>query len=170
MRPATAGAPVIDPCGEAAAGDGAALFRALSDLRRLVRRTIRRDFPLAPLSPSQAELLDLVDRRPGIGVRDAAETLRLAPNTISTLVRTLTDAGLLARDRDETDARAVRLRVTRNARRRIAAWQQCSARALDDALGNLTDDDRRRIVDALPALARLAQQLKAADPEPRVRP
>jgi DNA-binding MarR family transcriptional regulator len=170
VAPDTVAPPELTPESESLTGDGALLFRALSDLRRLLRRTIRRDFPVAPLSPSQAELLDLVDRRPGIGVREAAETLRLAPNTISTLVRSLTDAGLLARERDETDARAVRLRVTRSARRRIVAWQQCSASALDDALTSLTADDRRRIVDALPALGRLAHRLEASDPEARARP
>jgi DNA-binding MarR family transcriptional regulator len=107
-----------------------------------------------------------VGRQPGIGVREAADSLRLAPNTVSTMVRSLRDAGLLARDRDESDARAVRLRVTGSARRRIAAWQQCSARVLDDALADLAVEDRRRIVDALPALARLAQHLEAASDRP----
>jgi DNA-binding MarR family transcriptional regulator len=139
---------------------GATLFRVVSDLRRVLRRTILRGLPFAPLSPSQGELLHLVDSQPGIGVREAAETLRLAPNTISTLVGGLTEAGLLARDRDRHDARAVRLRVTGKARQRIDAWSHCSAQVLDRALVDMDPDDRRHIIKALPALKRLAQSLE----------
>jgi DNA-binding MarR family transcriptional regulator len=57
------------------------------------------------------------------------------------LVGGLTEAGLLARDRDRHDARAVRLRVTGTARQRIDAW-------------------RHQIIKALPALTRLAQSLE----------
>ncbi|MBV8950092.1 MAG: winged helix-turn-helix transcriptional regulator [Actinobacteria bacterium] len=139
----------------AAPTPGATLYRAVSDLRRVLRRTILRGVPFAPLSPSQAELLHLVDAQPGIGVRDAAESLRLAPNTVSTLVGNLTDAGLLARERDANDARAVCLHVTGKARRRITAFNDSSARVLDAALAELNADDRRRILAALPALERL---------------
>lgn len=141
---------------------GANLFRALSDLRRVLRRTILRGMPFAPLSPSQAELLHLVDSQPEIGVREAAEVLHLAPNTVSTLVRGLTDAGLLARERDTKDARAVRLRVTGKARRRISAFRDSSAHVLDSALAELDAHDRDRIVAALPALERLRAVLERA--------
>jgi DNA-binding MarR family transcriptional regulator len=138
------------------------VFRVVSDLRRVLRRTILRGLPFAPVSPSQAELLHLVAEQPGIGVRDAAEVLRLAPNTISTLVGGLTEAGLLARERDPHDARAARLRVTNKARRRIVAFNDSSARVVDRALAELPSDDRRRIVAALPALERLCAVLERA--------
>ncbi len=145
---------------EAGPTPGAGLFRALSDLRRVLRRTILRGVPFAPLSPSQAELLHLVDSQPGIGVREAAHTLRLAPNTVSTLVGSLTDAGLLARERDAQDARAVCLHVTSKARRRIRAFRDSSARVLDTALAELDAADRDRIIAALPALERLRAVLE----------
>lgn len=143
-----------------ASASGAALFRVVSDLRRVLRRRILRGLPVTPLSPSQAELLHLVAGQPGIGVREAAEILRLAPNTVSTLVGNLTDAGLLARERDPDDARAVCLHVTSKAHQRIAAFQDSSARVLDAALSQLHPDERRRIIAALPALERLGAVLE----------
>ena len=43
---------------------------------------------------------------------DAAAELGVAPNTVSTLVRQLADAGVLERVRDSADGRVVRLRLT----------------------------------------------------------
>src|SRR5262249_62385879 len=103
--------------------DAGRLAKAVSDLRRISRRSIRHDWPYSLLSPSQVELLRTVLDRPGIGVREAAEYLNLAPNTVSTLVGSLTDAGLLTRARDERDGRAARLEVTPAASRRRAAWR-----------------------------------------------
>jgi DNA-binding MarR family transcriptional regulator len=131
------------------------LAKAVSDLRRITRRTIRSDWPYAPLSPSQVELLRTVVDNPGIGVREAADHLRLAPNTVSTLVGTLTDAGLVTRTRDERDGRAARLEATPAASRRRAAWRDRRAHLIGTALNNLEPVDREAIDRAIPALERL---------------
>jgi DNA-binding MarR family transcriptional regulator len=135
------------------------LAKAVSDLRRITRRTIRHDWPYSPLSPSQVELLRAVLDRPGIGVREAAEYLNLAPNTVSTLVGNLTDAGLLTRERDERDGRAARLEVTPAASRRRAAWRDRRAHVIGVALRDLEPVDRETITRAIPALERLTWQL-----------
>jgi DNA-binding MarR family transcriptional regulator len=135
------------------------LAKAVSDLRRITRRTIRNDWPYAPMSPSQVELLRTVVDNPGIGVREAADHLRLAPNTVSTLVGSLTDAGLLTRTRDERDGRAARLEATPAASRRRAAWRDRRAHLMATALDDLEPVDREAIARAIPALERLAWQL-----------
>lgn len=131
------------------------LAKAVSDLRRVTRRSIRDDWPFDPLSPSQVELLRTVVDHPGIGVREAADHLRLAPNTVSTLVGTLTDAGLVTRTRDERDGRAARLEATPAASRRRAAWRDRRAHVMGNALNDLEPVDREAIDRAIPALERL---------------
>ena len=74
-----------------------ALLNAIGIVRRTVRRAARRPGEQEPLPPAQSELLRLAADRPGITVADAAQELRLAPNTVSTLVGRLTAAGLLDR-------------------------------------------------------------------------
>ena len=151
-------APSLEPPA-AITDDADRLAKAVSDLRRITRRTIRHDWPYSPLSPSQVELLRAVVDHPGIGVRDAAEYLNLAPNTVSTLVGSLTDAGLLTRERDERDGRAARLEVTAAASRRRAAWRDRRAHVIGAALGELEPVDREAITRAIPALERLTWQL-----------
>ena len=136
------------------------LATAVSDFRRIARRTIRADWPYDPLSPAQLDVLRTVLDNPGVGVREAAAQLRLAPNTVSTLVGTLTDAGLVRRTRDERDGRACRLQVTPAARRRLAAWRDLRARVIGAALHDLEPVDREAIARAIPALERLTWLLE----------
>jgi len=75
------------------------LLGATSAIRRIARRAARLVWQDEPLPPAQSELLRLVAAQPGLSVADAAHELRLAPNTVSTLVGRLTAAGLLGRAR-----------------------------------------------------------------------
>ena len=101
----------------------------LGELHRLVRRRSTARAGRDPLPEAQVELLLLVRETPGISGKEVAQRLGTAPNTVSTLVRDLTDAGLLARDRDPADRRVVRLRVTEAAHRRMADYETAPRRA-----------------------------------------
>jgi DNA-binding MarR family transcriptional regulator len=132
------------------------LIEILGRIRRGVRRQVRRDWPYSPLTESEVELLRLLVYRPGTRVGEAAEALGLVPNTVSTLVGRLGDAGLVVRRPDPTDARAARLELSPAARRRIADRRDRSRQVVDGAMVDLDDEDRRAIEAALPALRRLS--------------
>jgi DNA-binding MarR family transcriptional regulator len=85
--------------------------------------------------------------------------LRLAPNTISTLVGELTAAGLLVRRIDTTDRRVARLELAPPLERKIDDWRDRRATALGAAIEQLSDTERRRVELVLPVLARLANAL-----------
>ena len=117
--------------GTATAGGGddraAELLAAISAVRRTARRAVRQRWHAEPLPMAQGELLRLVAAQPGISVAEAAGELRLAPNTVSTLVGRLVTDGLLARGRVVADGRAVRLSVTAKARQRLASYRDLRA-------------------------------------------
>jgi DNA-binding MarR family transcriptional regulator len=137
----------------------AELLDAISGIRRMARRVVRQAWHDEPLPPAQGELLRLTAAKPGITVAEAAHELRLAPNTVSTLVGRLTDAGLLSRVRDEADGRSVRLAATPAARRRLAEYRDLRTELTGRALDQLASADREAIAAAVPALLRLAEQL-----------
>jgi DNA-binding MarR family transcriptional regulator len=146
-------------------GDGgsqrlaAEVLGAIGVIRRVARRAVRSAWDAEPLPPAQSELLRLAAARPGISVAEAAHELRLAPNTVSTLVGKLTAAGLLGRNRASSDGRSVRLTLTDQATRRIAEWRDLRAELAGRALDRLTPADRQALADAVPALLRFAAQL-----------
>lgn len=135
------------------------LAEVVHRIRRLIRHRLRAEWGASPLPEAQLEVLRLLRSRPGLRVQEAADALGVAPNTISTLVRQLEAAGLLERSGDEEDGRVTRLRLAPAAEERIARWHDARQALVAVTLASLSDEDRRRIQDALPALGRLAQAL-----------
>ena len=136
------------------------LLAAVSAVRRLARRAARAATPDNPLPPAGGELLRLVARRPGIGVAEAAAELRLAPNSVSTMVSKLAESGLLNRGRGVSDGRSVRLTVTEAGTARLARWSDLRTDLTSRALETLSPADRQALVAAIPALLRLAEQME----------
>jgi DNA-binding MarR family transcriptional regulator len=137
----------------------AEFLELMATLRRELRRATAQPWPGRSLTGAQLELLRVVRREPGVSVNQAAETLRLAPNTISALVGQLVEAGLVRRARDERDRRVARLDLSAAARRTLEAWRDERALTLRRALGRLDSDDRDALEDALGPMARLAAVL-----------
>jgi DNA-binding MarR family transcriptional regulator len=145
---------------EAAKTEAAELLAALGAIRRLARRAVRSSADAGALPPARSELLRLAARRPGISVAEAAQELRLAPNSVSTMVSRLTADGLLTRGRVAADGRAVRLTVTDKGAARVGQWRDIRAEVAGHALERLPAADRRAIVAAVPALTRLAEEME----------
>ncbi len=111
------------------------LIAAVGDLKRSLRRRAGPPWPdLASLSGSQVELLRLIRRRPDLTVAAAAAELRLAANTVSTLVGQLTGVGLIRRTPDPEDRRIARLRLTPDADRALQLWGDRRTAAVAAAL------------------------------------
>lgn len=130
-------------------------------LRRTIRRGLRQVSETEPLPPTQSELLRLAESRPGITVADAAQEMRLAPNTVSALVSQLTAAGLLRRSRGGTDGRTALLTITARTRKRLAERRDLRAELVARALSRLSPADRRALAAAVTVLHRLAEGVEA---------
>lgn len=129
-------------------------------LRRLLRRLLRPHMTAWPdMRGAQIELLRVVHRRPGIGVAAAARELQLAGNSVSTLVNQLVDLGMLVRETDPADRRAIRLQLTDAARKRLAEWRRIRTDLVASGMDALPVADRKAIQRALPALHALLDQL-----------
>jgi DNA-binding MarR family transcriptional regulator len=106
----------------------------------------------AGLTPQRQLLLLMIKGAPDGSERatitELAERLQLAQNTVTDLVARAEAVGLVEREPSETDGRVVRLRLTREGDRRLAA----TVSALQE--------DRRHLVDVL------SQQHEDRDPQP----
>lgn len=136
------------------------LMRITAGLRRLARRRLTATLPDPRLTEAQRELLLVVEGQPNIGVAAAARMLHLADNSVSTLVNTLIAAGMLRRESDPADGRAVRLALTDVARERLACWRTARATLIGRSLARAGAADRAAIEAALPALRRLLDAVR----------
>lgn len=134
------------------------LFGTVGRFRRTIRRAAGASF--VGLTESQAELLRLVARQPGISVSAAAAELGLAANTASTLVSKLSSEGLLMRTPDPDDRRVGRLELTAPAQKLADASRAARRAALAEALDELDEDDTRALADGLRVLAKLTTTLR----------
>lgn len=133
--------------------------RLIGPLRRAILRT-RRTADLPDLPEAQIELLRALAEAGPLSPRQAADRLRLAPSTVSNLVRTMTTAGLVEREPSTTDLRTVRLTASPTALEMLDTYDRTSTAALHRALANLTPNSREAIEHALPALAELLTVLE----------
>lgn len=138
------------------------LVHATGGLRRAARRGVGSAWPGGQLTNAQVELVRVVRRAPGISVAQAAERLGLAANTVSTLVRGLVDAGVVARRPDPDDRRVARLSLTPSARRRVESWLDRRGDLVAGVVAGLSAADRAALAAAVPVIATLADQLRAA--------
>jgi DNA-binding MarR family transcriptional regulator len=147
-----------------APGIASDLARLLGRFRRSLNRAVRTDTGTPRLPEAQSELLRLVEARPGTSVQGVAAQLGLAPNTVSTLVHRLVDAGLLEREPDAEDGRVARLRLTGAAAQRLRRWRDRRQEVLESHLYALGEEDRRVLALALPVLERVTGSLEAGWP------
>lgn len=136
--------------------------RLLGPLRRAVLRT-RHTAGLPELPEAQIELLRVLaagDATP----REVASRLRVAPSTVSNLVRVMTAAGLVVRTPSTVDLRTVRLAASPKALEMLDSYDRTSTAALRRALDTLDASRREALERALPVLGDLLTALEAEAP------
>jgi len=109
------------------------------------------------LTLAQMRLLRLVGRQPRLTVTEVAEQLRLAPNTVSTIVGRLTGLGLLNRIPDPHDGRVSRLELAPEAEARMAAWRAGRLQLTAAAAAELDPEQIAAVAAAIPALRTLTE-------------
>ena len=143
------------------------LFGTVGRFRRQIRRTtagtVGAGLPTG-LTESQAELLRLVGRSPGISVSAAAAELSLAANTASTLVSKLAAEKLLEREVDPADRRRGRLRLTGPAQQIVDASRAARRAVLADVLEELTEDEIDSLTAGLEVLNMMTRILQQSRP------
>jgi DNA-binding MarR family transcriptional regulator len=145
------------------------LFSVVGRFRRQLRRSTGGGFDIgaaglaasgaAGLTQSQAELVRLVGRRPGISVRESAAELSLVPNTASTLVSRLVTDGLLIRTVDDADRRVGRLALTESAQRVADESRAARRAALSAVMAKLDSTQIDALAKGLDVLSELTRLL-----------
>ncbi|MDT7601322.1 MAG: hypothetical protein QOK26_3399 [Pseudonocardiales bacterium] len=141
------------------ATDAGVLTEVVTRLRRVLRTSIRGEYPWEALPMAQVELLLALRDRAPARIGELATRLKLAPNTISGLVQQLVEARLVGRGPDPTDRRVAAVTLTPAGLAKLDEWELAHQRRLGAALAELGADDQAAVRYALPELARLVERL-----------
>ena len=139
--------------------DAYALTDVVARLRRVLRASIRADYPWESLPMAQVELLQSLAESAPARVGDLATRLRLAPSTVSGLISQMMAAGLVERGTDPADRRVAVVELSEHGRRQLADWHAAHRERIAVALGELGPRERAAIDAALPALSQLVDRL-----------
>jgi DNA-binding MarR family transcriptional regulator len=140
-------------------------LETVARLRAVIGRLSRRLRPTpaavaAGLTPTQISVLLNVVRAGPIRLSDLAAAEAINPTQLSRSVAQLVDVGALERSSDEVDRRAAWVKPTAAGKRLAERIRRERTDALNVALERLAVGDRERIVGAMEALERLAEQLR----------
>ena len=137
------------------------LADTVARLRRAMRRAARASSPTYSLAVAQLELMSCLAERPGARPGEVARALRLAPNTVTTLVNGLVRIGMIERSDDPADRRTVRLALTDSGLAALTGWEGTNEEIISRAQDRLSPEQRAALRVALPALSALIDGIEA---------
>jgi DNA-binding MarR family transcriptional regulator len=137
-----------------------ALADVVNRLRRILRSSIRSEFPWERLPMAQVEILQRLAEESGLRVTELAARQKLAINTVSNVIQQMVLAGLVDRRVDQHDRRAVTVHLTDTGEQQLQGWLSANGRRLDAAFSDLDENDRTAILATLPSLSRLVERLE----------
>lgn len=125
----------------------------LESVGRRVRRAVRAELEPFGLTPARGRALRAIvvadDAGNRVRMGDLAEALRIAPRSATEVVESLVAAGLVERDRDAGDRRAVALRPTDEGRAAATRMSVARRRAVADLSRALSDTELGSLRDLL---------------------
>lgn len=133
-------------------GLGADLLAVVARLNRYATQRIQ-----MPLPSAQARLLATIEAHGEARICELAAVDHCSQPTMTTQVRRLEDAGLVARTVDPRDARAVRIRITPEGLRTLNRVRVDRAAAIEPQLARLQPAERQTLTDAVKVLRRLLE-------------
>ena len=106
------------------------------------------------LSPSDAGVLRLVGRTPGLSQRSLADRLGAVPSRVVALIDSLEQRGMVGRVRSDTDRRNYELRLTPDGERVLRELRRVAERHEADLLAPLAPEQAAQLHALLAELAR----------------
>jgi len=144
--------PTLTPAAEAHDPEELAsrLRLSINRLHRLLRQE-----SLAGLSPGQASALGAVKRLGSPTLGELAATEQVQPPTMTRIVATLSDAGMVTRITDDADRRSARVRITPHGRRALERIRTLKNAFLARRLAELNPEEQAGAADLVALLEHL---------------
>src|SRR5579872_976003 len=121
----------------------------LHDIARLMRKRFDQRSRHLGFTRAQWQLLAHLARNEGINQSGLAEIMEIEPITLARLVDRMAEAGWIERRAHPTDRRQRCLYLTQRARPKFADLRSVAAVVREDALADLSTDERERLLDYL---------------------
>jgi DNA-binding MarR family transcriptional regulator len=133
------------------------LAKTLRDAITRLNRRVRQARPVGDLTFSQLSALTSLQLAGELTPRELADMERVQPPTMTKIVGKLEERGLVMRRSHPSDRRQVLLTATEQGRAVYAQFEQARNEWLDQALDQLTPEERETLAHAAEILQRVAR-------------
>jgi DNA-binding MarR family transcriptional regulator len=137
---------------------------AITDVGRLLRTVFERRVRAFGLTRAQWLVIARVHRRPGLSQSEVADLLEIEKAPAGRLIDRMQAKGWLERRGDAKDRRVNRLHLTRTGGRLHAAIWPIAEATVDEALSELSAEERRRLTRTMSRVKATLQALVEHDP------
>ena len=117
----------------------------ITDVARLMRTVFERRVRALGLTRAQWLVIARVHRRPGLSQSEIADLLEIEKASAGRLIDRMQAKGWLERRDDRSDRRVNRLHLTKKAERIHGAIWPLAEATVDEALSDLSPEERRRL-------------------------
>jgi DNA-binding MarR family transcriptional regulator len=131
----------------------ARLRRAVTRLNRRLRHS-----SLGGISPTQASMLESIDKRTNPSLGDLAEAEQMKPPSVTRIAQSMQEAGLILCVVDAEDRRCTRVQLSPLGRKELAAIRRRKTEFLESKLLALSKDDQYKAVELVDLLERLLEK------------
>jgi DNA-binding MarR family transcriptional regulator len=131
----------------------ARLRRAITRLNRRLRRS-----SLGGVSPAQASMLVSVEKLKNPSLGDLALAEQMKPPSVTRIVQSMQEAGLVNCVADSSDRRCTRVQLSAQGRKAIAAIRRRKTEFLEQKLVSLSEQDQRKAAELVEFLETLLEE------------
>src|SRR5262245_16777919 len=136
----------------------------ITDVARLMRTVFERRVRAFGLTRAQWLVIARVHRRPGLSQSEVADLLEIEKASAGRLIDRMEAKGWLTRSADSHDRRINRLHLTPAADRLHATIWPLAETTVDEALGDLSSEERRHLTRLMTRVKSKLQALAERDP------
>jgi DNA-binding MarR family transcriptional regulator len=128
-----------------------------SRLRRVITQANRRlrQSSLGDISPAQASMLGTIEKIGAPSLGEIATVEQIQPPSVTRLVATLVDKGLVTRTVDATDRRSQRVTLTSRGKKELQRIRERKTEFLEQRIGALTPQQQQDLARSLAVLEHL---------------
>jgi DNA-binding MarR family transcriptional regulator len=120
------------------------IIRMVEGLKSLVLTSFGDDSQFPPLTPRQMALVIVVRANNGISIKELADMMGVTTPSVSTMVDRLVESGVLTRETNPSDRRAVVVRISANVETVIDPLEKHALKLLMELLDRLGPEHARQ--------------------------
>ena len=122
------------------------LENAMLSFRRKMTDEMHRQVKLLNFSISQLEVLYYVIKKGNPTMKNIADKLRITPPSVTSIIESLYDRGLLKREFDEKDRRTIRITATQKTFKLFSVFKDKKLLILKNLFSKLSNENKKQLI------------------------